>query len=358
MLALAKSRTPADRERLLMGVADLCDSPGPLTEDAKALVQDIFMGLVVQAERDIRLRLSEKLAAAPWAPPALISILALDDIEIARPLIARSPMLQDDDLIRLLVEATLEHQIEVARRPNIGSPVVSAILDQNQPAVMTALADNTSARVTPMQMQRLVVASRRIAGLRGPLARHPGLTDNLAHTLYGWVGDALRTSIAERFAIDKSKLGETLSEAVSEAIAGGAEPRGMSAADVEREQAEMERRLVAKLESAGQLRPGYLLRSLREGRRTLFEQALATLGGFEPKQIARVIAANRPDLLALACVSVGIDRSVFPTILELVQGLNGGRPTASAGGGARVSAAFGATAHEAAEAFRAAVVAI
>src|ERR1700748_1594518 len=110
--ALAHSRAPADRERLLMAVADLCHGPGPLTGQSKALVQDIFMGLVVQAERDIRARLSEKLSTAPWAPNGLVNILALDDIEIARPLIARSPMLQDADLIRLLVEATLEHQIE------------------------------------------------------------------------------------------------------------------------------------------------------------------------------------------------------------------------------------------------------
>jgi uncharacterized protein (DUF2336 family) len=360
MLALAQSRAPADRERLLMSVADLCNAPGPLTGDAKVLVQDIFMGLVVQAERDIRMRLSLKLSDAPWAPPALISILALDDIEIARPLIAKSPMLQDSDLIRLLVEATLEHQIEVARRPNIGSPVVSAILDQSQPAVMTALADNTTAEVTPMQMQRMVIASRRIAGMRGPLARHPQLTDNLAETLYGLVGDALRANIAERFKIDPAKLRASVSEAVSEAMAGGADEltARQSKADSDREQAEMERRLIAKLESAGQLRPGYLLRALREGRKTLFEQALATLGGFEAAQIAKAVHANRPDLLALACASVGIDRSVFPTILTLTQELNNGRPTAGAGAGARTASAFACPPKEAAEAFRREIAAI
>ena len=362
MLALAHSRMPADRERLLMAVAELCNGPGPLTDDSKAMVQDIFMGLVVQAERDIRERLSLKLANAPWAPPALISILALDDIEIARPLIAQSPMLQDSDLIRLLVEATLEHQIEVARRPGIGAPVVSAILDQSQPAVMTALADNATAQVTPMHMQRLVIASRRIASLRGPMARHPKLDDNLAHTLYGWVGEALRADIGQRFKIDPAKLGETLSDAVAEAIAGGGELTRPTAADTEREQAEMERRLIAKLESAGQLRPGYLLRALREGRKSLFEQALATLGGFDAALVAKSVAANRPDLLALACASVGIDRSVFPTILTLVQGLNGGRPvagaSAGAGAGARTAAAFAATPEEAAAAFRRGVAAI
>src|SRR4051812_42718925 len=99
-----------------MSVVDLCEGER-LTAPAATLVQDIFMALVVQAERDIRQRLAEKLADATWAPHALVSILALDAIEIAQPVIARSPVLKDADLVRLVVEATLEHQIEVARRP-------------------------------------------------------------------------------------------------------------------------------------------------------------------------------------------------------------------------------------------------
>ena len=106
------------------------------------------MSLVVEAERDIRQRLAEKLAMASWAPAALINVLALDDIEIARPIIAESPVLQDADLIRLLVDATIEHQIEVARRPRLGPPVVAAILQQNEPAVLTALAGNSTAEVS------------------------------------------------------------------------------------------------------------------------------------------------------------------------------------------------------------------
>jgi uncharacterized protein (DUF2336 family) len=107
------------------------------------------MTLVVEAERDIRQRLAERLADAAWAPSALINILALDEIEIARPIIARSPVLQDHDLIRLLVQATLEHQIEVARRPRLAASVVEAILARGEPAVLTALASNDSAELSP-----------------------------------------------------------------------------------------------------------------------------------------------------------------------------------------------------------------
>jgi uncharacterized protein (DUF2336 family) len=351
MLALARSKSPADRERLLLTVADLCQDAEDLTDQSQALVRDIFLDLVVQAERDIRLRLSEKLADAAWAPHAVVGVLALDEIEIARPLIANSPVLQDADLLRLLVEATLEHQIEVARRPCIGPPVVSAILDQGQPAVLAALADNATALVTPQHMQRLVMASRRIAAMRGPLARHPQLTDNLAHMLYGWVGESLRAGIGERFAIDPDKLADTVSEAVAEAVAGDGRA-ARSAAEGGQERDEMERRLVEKLQAAGQLRPSYLLRALREGRSTLFENALATLGGYRADAVRQAIDANRPELVALACAGVGIDRSVFPTILSLLQAANRGRPVAGAQASPRIAAAFSQPLEQAAEAFR------
>jgi uncharacterized protein (DUF2336 family) len=88
----------------------------------------------------------------------------------------------------------------------------------------------------------------------------------------------------------------------------------------------MERKLVEKLHGAGQLRAGYLVRALREGRLSLFAAALARLGGFEPEQVRQALDSPRPELLQLACAGVGIDRSAFPSILQMVRGLNGGRP--------------------------------
>jgi uncharacterized protein (DUF2336 family) len=153
------------------------------------------MTLVVEAERDIRHRLSERLADADWAPSALINIMALDEIEIARPIIARSPVLQDHDLIRLLVQATLEHQIEIARRPRLPAPVVEAIISRDEPAVLTALASNDTAEISPDAMGRLVSRSREVVALRSPLARHPKLSSDLAEQLYLLVGRALRDAL-------------------------------------------------------------------------------------------------------------------------------------------------------------------
>lgn len=323
------------------------------------LLNSIFMSLVVEAERDIRRRLAEKLAVVDWAPAALINVLALDDIEIARPIIATSPLLQDHDLVRLLVEATVEHQIEVARRPRIGQPVIAAILQQAEPAVLTALAGNHQAALAASDMAMLVKASRRVAALRSPLVRRPELTEDLALQLYVWVGQSLRQSLVLRFRLDPAALEAALGQAVGEAHAGapGVEPTTDAIVwqqDDEREA--MERQLIVKLVAAGQLRPGYLLRALREGKLSLFVGALATLGDFPPDMVRQAMDGDQPEHLALACAAVNIDKSAFPTILELVRSLNGGKPGGGAEGARRAMAAFGPFAPDlAAMAFRRAV---
>jgi uncharacterized protein (DUF2336 family) len=357
LLELARSKSPADRERLLVGIVELCDAGDGAAATAspqiQALLNSIFLGLVAGAEREIRKRLAEKLATAEWAPPAMINVLALDEIEIARPIIARSPVLKDADLVRLLVEATIEHQIEVARRPNLGAEVVSAILKAAEPAVMTALASNQSAEVGPAQMGELVLAAREVASLRSPLARHPRLTGELAMQLYAWVGQALRQSLGDRFRLDPKLIDTALTQSITEAHAAAPHRQACELAVRDSEREAMEGRLIEKLHAAGQLRAGYLVRALQEGRLSLFATALATLGRFEVEQVRRALDSDRPELLGLACAAVGIDRSVFPSILEMARALNDGRPGGGMDGARRAIGAFGpVTANVAGAAFR------
>ena len=322
LLALAHNRSTEARERLLLGVVALCDACPPAGELSPVL-SEIFLTLARQAEREVRKVLSEKLAHADWAPAALVNVLALDEIEIARPILESSPILQDEDLLRVLIEASLEHQIAVARRPRISGRVADAVIDQAEPAVLMALTTNRTAEISAEGVRRLVEHSRRIAALRGPLIRHPLLTEALAEQLYQWVGTALRQSIAARFSVDE----QALAAAVHDAVDGVMRPTGPEPDPVDQgDRDEMERRLIDKLQSAGQLRAGLLIRAVREKRLSLFAHGLSALGGFSVGQVRAALSAPTPEALYYACAAVGIDRAVFPTLLVEVRKLNGSMP--------------------------------
>jgi uncharacterized protein (DUF2336 family) len=323
----------------MLAIVELCGRADEAVRSPaiQTLLGSIFTDLVEGAEADIRRILAEKLAVADWPPPALVNLLALDEIEIARPIIAKSPVLKDNDLIRLLVDGAVEHQIEVAKRPLIGPPVVEFILEKAEPAVMIALAGNDTADVSPEAMMRMVEASRQVAGMRSPLARHPRLRPEMAERLYAWVGQSLRSAIVSRFRVDVEALDRALAEAVREASDGSRQTNPVAVA----EQEEMERRLIAKLHAADQLRPSYLLRALREGRLSLFEAALATLGDLPLEAVHEAVVADEPDRLALACAAVGLDRGAFSTLLGLVRDLTEGRPGGDPDQARRVFDAYG-----------------
>lgn len=321
LLALAKSRTTDDRQRLLLGVAALCDAT-PTGAEISPVLTDIFMTLARQAEHDIRKSLAESLAAADWAPRALVNMLALDEIEIARPIIANSPLLQDQDLLRILVEATVEHHIEVARRPALSGRVADVIIDGAVPATVTALASNKTAEISEDGLRRLIEQSRRIAALRAPLTRHPRLNETLAKELYSLVGAALRQAISERFRVDDALTAAAIDNAVA-GLQAGLSPNA-AAPSIDRE--ETERRLIDKLQGAGQLRAGFLIRAIREKRLSLFEYGLAALGGFTVTQVRAAVMRSAPDALFLACNAVGIDRAVFPALLAEIRKMTDGSP--------------------------------
>ena len=347
LYALAKSRNPVDREQLLARLVDFCEArPDTLAPSAAQEVEEIFLCLVGEAERDIRARLAERLARADWPPARLIETLAQDDIEVARPVIAASPLLKDEALIRLLTRATLAHHIEVAQRPRLSAQVVEAVLDQAEPAVLTALAGNKTADISAQCMARLVEHARTVAALGAPLSVHPRLNTELAKALYLWVGQSLRAAIVKRFDVDAAALDAEIAASMSEVPH---RPRnGPNTGEV---------KLVEKLAAAGQLKASYLMRVLKEHQLGLFEAALARLGGFRLEDIHRAaMSRDRPELLALACAAIGLDRSAFPTLLELVRQCNEGLPGGGPEGARRAVNAFGPFSPDiAASAFRQAI---
>jgi len=343
LLELARRRDPKDREQLMARLVELCEADaGAQSSAAAAEIEAVFLTLA--ADPAMRTRLAERLARAEWAPAHLIETLAEGDIEAARPVISASPLLSEAALVRLASEGDAAHRIEVARRPRISAKVVTSLIETGEPAVLTALAGNVSADVTPAAMAKLVDRAKSVAAMGAPLAGHPRMTGELAQSLYLWVGQASREAIVARFDIDPALLDAQVAAVTADPAAA------RSAADP----SPGEIKLVDKLSRAGQLQPGYLVRVLRDHELGLFEAALARLGGFTAAEVRQAVTdPERPELLALALASIGLDRGAFPTILDMVRQCTDGLPGGGAEGGRRALSAFGPfTPQIAASAFR------
>ncbi|WP_292054635.1 MULTISPECIES: DUF2336 domain-containing protein [unclassified Brevundimonas] len=277
-----------------MTVADLYSRPdieGPALDRLEA----IFVELVRTVEQQVRRGLSERLGASDWLPHRLVQLLASDEIEIARPVISASPLLTDEDLLKLLAECSTEHRLQVALRPGVGPVVSEAILNTEEPLLLAALAANTCAVLPPDGMSRLVSASEHVVSLRQPLIDHPALTEELAERLYVWVGDVMQQTLCARFPHHAEQLKQAISDTV---------------------QTLNDARIALKLHDSGRLTPASLLRFLREGRHGLFLNGLALLSEIRVDEVRIMISRPSARQFYLVCLAAGIDRAAFPDVLD------------------------------------------
>jgi uncharacterized protein (DUF2336 family) len=307
---LAANPQDTTREEIYLAVASLYRVQGShLNEREKGLMRDILQRLTRDVEMAIRIALAERLAEDTSAPNDLILLLADDKIEVARPVILRSPLLTDEDMLRLIAESDAGHQEAVAARPHIGEAVCAALAESENETVLVTLVRNATARISGATYEILVDKSRRFIALQEPITRRPDLPPVLAAKMCGWVSDVLKTYIVRNYPIEQGKLDAAMTSAEHAVVN---EPRTQQLTP-----AESAHKLVEKLFTAGQLKAGFLLRVLHQGQIDLFDLAFAKLLDIPLHATRRALYERGPKPVALACRAVGIDRCVFATVFKL-----------------------------------------
>lgn len=307
---LAANPQDTTREEIYLAVASLYRVQGNhLNDREKDLMRDILQRLTRDVEMAIRIALAERLAEDTSAPTDLILLLADDRIEVARPVILRSPLLTDEDMLRLIAESDIGHQEAVAARPHIGETVSAALAKSENETVLVTLVRNVTARISGATYEVLVDKSRKFVALQEPITRRQDLPPVLATKMCGWVSDVLKTYIVRNYPIEHAKLDAAMASAEQLLNSQPPSPRPTPA--------ESAHKLVEKLYTAGQLKAGFLLRVLHQGQIDIFDLAFAKLLDLPLHATRRVLYEGGPKPVALACRAVGIDRCVFATVFKL-----------------------------------------
>jgi uncharacterized protein (DUF2336 family) len=338
---LAVNPQGTSREEIYLAVASLYRIQGTgLNPRERALMHEILRRLTRDVEMAIRIALAERLADDASAPIELVLLLADDTIEVARPLLLRSPLLSDEDILELVAEASHDHHEAVAARPHIGEPVTDLLAKSDRESVLITLVRNATAKISSGAYERLVEKSRQIATLQEPLTRRPDLPAALATRMCDWVSDTLKGYIAKNYAIAPDKLLNAMTNA-SNVVKS--EPPAPSSPPAESAQ-----KLIDKLAISGQLKAGFLLRVLHQGQMDLFDLALAKLVNLSLSELRTRFYDGGPRAVALACRGVGIDRCVFNTVYNLSRHARDLRTTLTVADQAEVERIFSTTSKPAA----------
>ena len=307
LLELAHRKTTEGRTSLASTVADLFGDGGAvLTDRERSLMFDILHKVVVDVEMTVRKALSERLADAEDAPLALIKLLANDAVEVAYPVLNRSRVLGDQDLIEVIRHRTLEHQLAVANRFSVSEVVSSALVDTGEGSVIETLLNNQNARISQATLVYLVDESKRYDTFREPILRRTELGPDLAKRMFLWVSAALREFILEHFEFDEETIDELLEKAAFEQIDAATAARAAGSD-----------KLTESLADSGKITPEMLVNAMRQGEINLFVAMFSRMTGLCRNLVMRLLFESGGEGMAVASVAAGIDRGTFSTLLTL-----------------------------------------
>ncbi len=318
LLRLAQEKSVTSRNELVENISDLFLSPeGRLNEHERALMNDVLLKLINSVEKSVRKELSKRLSTIDDVSPELAAKLADQSIEIAEPMLTKSGVLKDEQLIEIIRNRTDAHRMAIAIRFHVSEDVSSELIELGSEDVVEALVNNENAEISELSMKYLVAESRNLDRFQEPLLSRHDLPAELAYQMYWWVSAALRRKIIIEFNVDNTQMDDALEMATKTAIQNHGATDGIMRTAL---------RLAKELAGKGELDIVFLRGCLRQEKINLFVAGLSELTGLDVDIIWRAIRERTGESLAIIAKSLDIDRDIFASIfLLVVQSRTGGR---------------------------------
>lgn len=311
LFQLARSKSAQSRARLAEIVSDLFDQrKGGLSDRERSLMYSILQGVIHEIEMSVRKTVAEGLSDAPDVPRELVMTLANDEIDVAYPILTRSGLLRDADLIDVVRLRTLEHQLAVAARHHVSEAVSDALVETGSEGVIVTLLRNPNARVSAKTMEYLVEQSRRVDTFHEPILRRQDLNPELAKRMFFWVSAALRQYILDTCDLDQKTVDDLIERAAGEEIenATAGKKRGNKVEE-----------LAEVLRLEGLVTPEILVTALKEGEVPLFIGLFSRFAEIREYLVTRILFEPGGEGLAIACRAAGIGKVHFASIFAQAQ---------------------------------------
>lgn len=314
LLVLAADRSSEARTELLHAIVDFfLPDRYRLTEQQRALMADVLTKLVKTIEMDVRRNLAEMLLRSEVDLPELERMLANDEIEVARPLLESSKVLQDSDLIEIVKKRTDQHRLAIAMRDGLSREVTEALIAHGSPDVVEALIRNEDAVLSRQAMEYLVAESRRLDRFQEPLLARADLPADLAHRMYWWVSAALRRRILTEFEVSEQVLDGALQQATRQAVVETEDGQSLQA---------RAHKLARRLQELGELTDSFLLQVLRQQRVALFLAGICERAQIDSRIGWHIVSGRNMESFIVLSRAIGMSRDVMAHIVLLLGQVN------------------------------------
>jgi uncharacterized protein (DUF2336 family) len=301
-----------------------------LSNDDRAAAEGAMIMLLDDPSPLVRQAMAEVFASSQYAPPVIIDALAADQPQVAVPILSRSPLLLEADLVDLVATGRSETQTAIACRAILPCSIAAAIAEVGSAEACLALLENVDADIAPLSIDRMVERFGHLAAIREnllmrddlPMSTRQALLSKLSQTLAGFVSGRqwLATEHAEYAARDAC-------EKATVALAADTPYDELPA-------------LVRHLRQSGQLTAGMILRGLLSGNVVLLEEALAELSDLPLDRVTSYIHDKNISGFHALYRKAGLPDGAYPAFRHAIAAMRQGALRGGQGQAARLKRAM------------------
>lgn len=236
-----------------------------LSENERAIAEDIFRVMLNDAAVRVREALSDSLKDNPLVPHDVAATLAKDVESVAMPIIESSEVLTDADLIEIVRTQGDSYQNAVAGRAQVSQEVAGALVETDNVKAVETLVANDGADMNEGLYREVLDKYADNEAIKNPMAMRKDLPVAVSERLVTMVSEQLRDHIMTHHRVSPTTASDLLLESREKATVSLVE--GGSQRTVQE--------LVDQLYENDRLTPTLMLRALCMGDTTFFEVALA-----------------------------------------------------------------------------------
>lgn len=287
-----------------------------LSDRESELITDVLLALMKQAERDLKVALSERLSTMDGVPLRMIIGLATEEASIADAVLRSSPVLQDLDLIYILQAKGVDHGRSISARHGLSATIINMLADIKDHEIAVNLSKNDGISLTEHAYGIMGDMARYSEDIARPLLLREDLPQDVAGKLYQFVSAELKQMLKERFGIGGEVASVVLDDVAMEMAA--------RAVPSDKDNHEQLTAFAHNQNRRGELKVSGMISTLRRGQYSTFLAQFSVFCGLPMVTARSVLKQESGKGLAIACRAKDINKPDFVSMYLLCERFRSG----------------------------------
>lgn len=305
---LTEESSSNKRRELLTAATDVfLVSLSDQTESDLQMFGDVMERLAYELEVEARAQLSEKVCDAESVAHHLIVRLANDEIEVARPVLERSVVLRDDDLIDIIRNRYKDHPQDhlhsIAGRRAVSGNVSDELVDHGNDHTVTRLTINEGATISTESFLKIADRAEQNTDLVDAL----GKRNDVPATVLGKIKDIVSDRITPELMGSHPNLNESF---VNDLIDRCAE-------EIDLDYCQESIANFDKLHKTDRLNETVIASLARERKLPDLVHCLGLLTGLDNWSVSQCVMKAELPALAILCKSQKFNSSTFLALADI-----------------------------------------